>query len=80
MAFVDDERDDPAADRELEPDVGEEEERHEVHGADAEDLLVLVEAPGRVLRPLVRGLADLLQAICQRVVVRSASVQLRLRL
>lgn len=64
MAFVDDERDDPPADGDFDADVGEKEEGHEVDGAEAEDLLVLVHALERLFRLLVRGLAGFFQALC----------------
>ena len=64
-ALVDDEGDDPAPDGNLDADVCEQEERHEVYGAQAEDLLVLVHASQRLFRLLMWGLADFLQAVCR---------------
>ena len=66
MAFVDDECDNPAANGYFDADIRKQEERHEVDGPETEDLLVLAYALLRVLRLLVRGLADLPQAVCRR--------------
>ena len=62
-SLVDDECDDPAPDGDLDADVCEQEERHEVHGAQTEHLFVLVHALQRLFSLLVWGLADFLEAI-----------------
>ncbi len=74
-AFVDDERDDPATDRYFYADVGEEEESHKVDAAEAEYLLVLVDALEGIFGLLACGLAGFLETFCHHPKNHSVSMQ-----
>ena len=67
--LVDHERDYPAADRDLDADVREQEERHEVDGAEAEYLLVLVDTFEGIFGLLVRGFSGFLEAFYDHAMV-----------